>query len=503
VAQRRRPALYIALGGALLVAMAGHTVNENWASPDFWMYLGAVRELAEHPLAPSHPLMVGTDPDPFLSPYTWVLGVASRVTGADGVTVLAVGGLVNLVLLLAALHRLVTTLSSRWLAPPLALIFTLLAWGTPPWRWSGFFNANSIGTVLPLASTFASALAFLALSATLRWLRSGTRVDLVIVGATVPLIITCHPFTALWTAAVGLGFVVAATDPTNRARVVALAVVAAGAAGLTLAWPFYPVLELPGAASGLEPSNAAVFSRVVPRTFLALPGVLAIWLRLRERRRDPIVLGFAAAVALFAVGWALDRPTLGRVLPAVMLMLHIALADLVARVLADTGGGRRRSAAIAVVSVIVAVGVAGTAAGTVRAVPRALLPAGLAHRPELESLVDRYRPLGDRIRRDEVIVASGRLALASAAISGKVIAPFVGAPFVDDLAERERATNIILDPAATGAERQRVIRRHGVDWLVLSASDTDRLRRAGAFADGSLVTEAESPTYVLVRVADR
>jgi hypothetical protein len=503
VAQRRRVAVYIVLGGALFMAMAGHTANENWASPDFWIYLSAVREFAEHPLTPNNPVVVGTDPDPYLSPYTWVVGVVSRVTGADAVRVLAFAGLTNLVLLLVGLYRLVTTLSSRWVAPALALVFTLFAWGFPPWRWAGFFNANSIGTVLPLASTFAAALALLVLSATLRWLRSGTRGELVLVGGAIPLIITCHPFTATWTATVGLGFVVAAADRTNRRRVVAVAAAAAAAGLLALAWPFYPVAELPRASSSFDPSNAAIFSRVLPRTFLALPGLLAIWLRFRERRRDPIVLGFAAATAVFAVGWILDRPTLGRVLPAVLLMLHLALADLLAAVLDDPSTVLRRRAAIAAVAVTVVVGAAASAAGMVRAVPRALLPGGLAGRSELQSLVDRYDLLGDRIPRNDVVAVSPPLAAASAGINGNVIAPSVPAPFVDDVAERQRANRAILEPDTSPAERQDAIRRYGVGWLVLTPHDAGSLRDAGAFTDGSLLPDAETSAFVVVRVADR
>jgi hypothetical protein len=502
VAQRRRVALYIALGAALFTAMAGHTANENWASPDFWLYLSAVREFADHPLTPGNPVVVGTDPDPYLSPYTWVVGAVSRVTGADGITVLAIAGLANLVLLLGGLYRLVTTLSSRWVAPTLALVFTLFAWGFPPWRWAGFFNANSIGTVLPLGSTFAAALALLALSATLRWLRSGARGDLVLVGGAIPLIITCHPFTATWTATVGLGFVVAAADRTNRRRVVAVAAVAAAAGLLALAWPFYPVVELPGASSDFDASNAAIFSRVLPRTFLALPGLLAIWLRLRERRRDPIVLGFAAAAAVFTVGWVLDRPTLGRALPAVLLMLHVALADLVSGVLEDPSTVRRRRAAIAAVAVTVVMGAAASGAGMVRAVPQALLPGGLAERSELQSLVDRYRPLGDRIPRNNVVAASPPLATATAGITGNVVAPFVPGPFVDDVAERQRANRAILEPDTSPAERQDAIRRYGVGWLVLTPRDAGALRDAGAFTDGSLVPDTETSTFVVVRVAD-
>jgi hypothetical protein len=500
--QRRGLVVYVALGALLFVAMIGHTINESWASPDFWVYLAAVREFAAHPLDPSNPLMVGTDPDPYLSPYTWVLGGVTRVTGADGVTVLALAGMVNLSLLLAGLYRLVTTLSSRWLAPALVLVLTLFAWGTPPWRWAGFFNANSIGTVLPLGSTFASALALFALSAAVRWMRSGARAEIVLVAAATPLIITCHPFTATWTAAVALGFVVGTADRTNRRRVGILVAVAAAAAGLAAAWPFYPVLELPGASGDLEAINAAIFHRVVPRTFLALPGLLAVGLRLRKRWRDPIVLGLAATATLFVVGWVLDRPTLGRSLPAVLLMLHLALADLVAGLLEDRGDARQRSTIIAAMSLAIAVGAAGTAAGMVRAVPRALLPASLADRPELASLVDDpYRTIDARISREDVVVAStSRLAAASAGVGGKVVGPFVPAPFVDDVRERQRATDTILDPDAPAAQRQRALRRYGVDWLVLTPRDAQRLRRAGAFSDGSLDPTVETPTFVMVHV---
>jgi hypothetical protein len=498
----RPPVVYIGLAAVLVVAMVGHTVNESWASPDFWVHLGAVRELADHPLEPGNPLVVGTNADPYLSPYTWVLGVISRATGVNGVSVLAVAGLANLVLLLAGLYRLVTTLSTRRLAPSFALIFTLFAWGVSPWRWSGFFNANSIGTALPLGSTFAAALAFFGLSGTLRWLRSGARAELALVGVTTPVIVTCHPFTATWTAALGLGFVAATAHRRNCWRVLALAVVAIGAAGLAVAWPFYAVADLPGTASVFEASNAAIFRSVVPRTFLALPGLVAIWLRQRAGNRDPINLGFFATTAIFTVGWVLDRPTLGRTLPAVMLMLHVALADLVAGVVEEPGAGRRRSVTIAAASVTVAVGVVGAAAGMVRAVPRALLPDRLSDRAELQSLVGEYRRIGERIPRDDVIVASAPLALGSAAVSGKAVAPSAPAPFVDDVTERRRAAATILDPEATGAERSLELDRYGVDWLVLTPDDADRLRGAGAFADGSLAADQENPTFVIVRVVD-
>jgi hypothetical protein len=322
---------------------------------------------------------------------------------------------------------------------------------------------------------------------------------LAIVVTTIPLIATSHPFTAIWTAAVGLGLVVGSADGTNRRRVLAL-VAAAGAGALALAWPFYPLAELPGTSRTFDASNAPMFAKVIERSFLALPGVFALWLRVRTNRRDPLVLAFAASAAIYGLGWAVDRPTLGRVLPGIVLILHVALADLVARVLEEPSQRRRRSTAIAAVSVGVAVGAVGVASGLVRTVPRGLLPSVVTDRVTIESLVEDYRPITGAISSDDVLVASRPLALGSAAMGGKTIAPTAPAPFVDDLVERRLATATILDPGTSAAERNRVLQRYDVDWLVLTPDDADRLRRAGAFSDGSLVPEGETETFVIVRI---
>ena len=143
--------------------MTGWTLNQAWPSPDFWVHLGAVREFASAPLSPANPMVTGHAADPYMSPYTFLLGVLVGALGVDAVTVLAVAGVISLVLLLYALHRFVRSVSLEPSAPAFALAFTLTAWGWNPWRWSGFFDLNSLGAVLPLASTSASALGLIAI----------------------------------------------------------------------------------------------------------------------------------------------------------------------------------------------------------------------------------------------------------------------------------------------------------------------------------------------------
>ena len=62
---------------------------------------------------------------------------------------------------------------------------------------------------------------------------------------------------------------------------------------------------------------------------LSLP---ALWARWRRDRLDPLVLLFAGAAVLVALGWVTGRYALGRLWPAVALAGQLALAVEVSRV---------------------------------------------------------------------------------------------------------------------------------------------------------------------------
>lgn len=122
----------VALGLAV-----GHTWNRDWALFDIFMYLGAVKEFATSGLDASHPFAVNADNSPYLSPYTLVLGFASRLTGLSPVVVLQLAAIVNGAGLVAALVRFARTFTtSRWVGTILT-ITTLFCWGWSPWRWAG------------------------------------------------------------------------------------------------------------------------------------------------------------------------------------------------------------------------------------------------------------------------------------------------------------------------------------------------------------------------------
>ena len=119
--------VYIGICIVLGLLMVGHTTNQLWSDLDFWVWLGPVREFAARPLNPTHPLVAVDAPDSYMGPYTFVLGGLTRLTGADPVNVMAIAGLANLGLLVAGLWHLTRRVSTATWAPPLALLFTLVA----------------------------------------------------------------------------------------------------------------------------------------------------------------------------------------------------------------------------------------------------------------------------------------------------------------------------------------------------------------------------------------
>jgi hypothetical protein len=106
-------------------------------------------------------------------------------------------------------------------------------------------------------------------------------------------------------------------------------------------------------------------------------------------------------------------------------------------------------------------------------VPRAILPEPFSDDERLASLVAPFDPLSPLIGRDDVILASPRLALGAAASSGKVIQPpaTAPAPFVEDIATRRAVVATLLSPQTSQRAFREVTARYHVCWFVLSPKD--------------------------------
>jgi hypothetical protein len=140
---------YLVLATVVTVLCTIQTANGQW-STDMWEHVAVVRGLIDDPFSATHPLKL------LDTPYTVTLGVLGRLSGVSAITMLSVAAVANVVLLLVGLRLFVIEATENRRAPFWALVFLLLLWGLSPYRFSGFFDLNSIGFVLPYPSTFAT-----------------------------------------------------------------------------------------------------------------------------------------------------------------------------------------------------------------------------------------------------------------------------------------------------------------------------------------------------------
>jgi alpha-1,6-mannosyltransferase len=478
---------YGLLSLVVLLLVGSQTLNGQWSS-DMWEHAAVVRELIAHPFDPTHPQLLSAATHPGFSPYTVALGLAGKGLGAGAVAVLSGAAVLNVALLLGALQRLVVEVTHNGRAPFWALVFLLALWGLEPYRYSGFFGLNSIGFVAPYPSTFATAVGFATLVAAVRSSRGGRPALLVAVTIGTATVVLVHPLSASWLVPALVGVAIS-----WRAGVRSLAAFGGALAlalGLCLLWPYYSLVQLVTESSGLESLNQSMYTNAVLRIFPMLLGLVVVFRRTREDRRDLLGLWLGGALGLYALGAVLDKSTYGRALAFVVVVLVVALADGVGRIEASwSERSARRGERIGVVLLggLLVAGLVTSRAGIIRMVPEPFLPESIRGSEELIRPDERYGFLVGRVGPTDVVVGS-RLADTRVipALAGRTLTLSVARPFVADADERRQAQREFLDPATSRERRGELQRRYRVRFVLLQAhDDRDRrlvvkLQRAGA-----------------------
>jgi hypothetical protein len=456
------PGRYLLLSAALFVLLLNHVWSDSWRG-DFWIYVATINELADRPLHPRNPLLGNDYPFAFLSPYLWVLGMVARVTRLPAFHVFVLQGLVNLVLLLTALYAFVTAWLRRASAAFYALLFILFLWGHDPWTFSSFFHLRSLVFVVPYPSTFAAILALGGL-ALLRW--RGLPADWRFAAVALPLasvLWIIHPVNGLFFWA-GVG-AVSLESPRPWRQWIVLASVFAGSIGLALAWPLFPVGDLWFHQTELvHAGNDAMYNEPIPRIAPALVGLPWLLVRLRRNHRDPLaLLGLVLAVAVVYGGLS-GQWSFGRFISHLVLVLHVAVADATAALedllsrMPRTFGLRHLLAPLAALMLIGG------------AWPQAVVP----------TLQECWRGdprwlafLETRVGRDDVVLTDLDTCWYIPSFRGRVVAYPMQLPFVPDQAERVRAVERFFEIDVPREERQAIIDRYHVKYVLLAKARYD------------------------------
>jgi hypothetical protein len=349
---------------------------------------------------------------------------------------------------------------------PWALLATLVCWGPSQWRWSGLLNLNSLGFGLHYPSYFATGCALLAGWLLLRWADERRPWQLVALAGLAALVVLTHPLTGGWMAAMLFALAVS-----RRVALQPALLVAGGAAVLlALAWPPYSLLDLLRAGDVYESGHETFYESLPVRLVATLPGLVVVVRRWHRDHLDALALLFLAGLVIYVAGFVLDEPNLGRVVPLLVLPLHIGIAELLVGAWGRTG--ERNWPALAVVGAAFVVGAVGVLPALPRMVPRPLLPAALED--DVEPVTERYRGLDDVLEEGTVVVAEDPNLRRVASLEGAEPPMAVAGTGSEGIEELQDFEGALFTDAGAPAQRSERARSRGVEVVLCADEDCAR-----------------------------
>lgn len=452
---------YYILAVCTLLLMGSCTLNGLWVG-DFWEHAAVVRELAENPVSPGHPILALNLPHAFFSPYLLTVALFARLFHSSPITALAIAGMFNLILLLAALRIFIKQLFRIPHIDFYTLIFMFLLWGSIPWSFSGFFHLRVLNYVLPYPSTFCMALSLLAFSALLIAIREQKLVWYLVVLFAIPVILLSHPYTFIFLG-IGLGAIYIGAPGKSRRDLAAMVLVCLIGGGVTLLWPYYPFLKfvLHGASAfqaGIGNMYLHLFQRAWPALVLGVPFIIWRWIK---HKLDPLFLLSAGLLVIYIYGYVSGHSAYGRTLSFIIFILHIVIAERTARLeeiihfkkLARTGSRYLFISLVIIALVILSF--------------RDTLKVGLRNAiPGQPDIWSRYTFFTHYVQPDDVILSDIYTSWFVPVMGGKVVASNNALAFVNDQLERRDAVNFFFSDTAKVAERLSIIHKYNVTMLI-------------------------------------
>lgn len=484
---------YLALS-LLVVAVAGLvTYRESWGQgADIWEHAAVIRELAAHPLAPQHPLLLLNAPHAFFSPYALLLGVLVRLTGWSPILMLQMAGMVEIVLFLVAFRWFVKLLLEHEFAAFLALLFTLFFWGVEPWYWSGFWHLRALASATGYPSVAAAVLTLVIWGLGITAMQRGSWLYLVPASLAAGIVLLSHPNTAI-AMLVGTLALAFAYKPVKHLYWRGITVIIIPCALLiAAAWHYYSffgLLRQDTTQFAIE--THTMYVDVVLRIFPALLGLPILVLRARKDWRDPIVWLFLAFSAVYFYGLVSENWGYGRIIAYMVLALHLALAGWLADLLGRWQAQPRKQYLLlggAALAVLAAVSL--SFAGYRR------FRNDLRQAPQLSQS---YQELAEWVGQYQVVMADPDGGWMVPAFSGKVIASLHPVFFVPDYPQRRQDVRRFFEAGTTLAERQALLKKYGASFLLLTPQDTDKVPLAEFTPLGQVVSQDANLT--LIRVA--
>jgi alpha-1,6-mannosyltransferase len=469
-----------AIFSALVMIVAVLIARQRPWVADFWLHAATVERLRENLWHPGNPVVSADTGSPYYSPYTWLLAVLAKLTGASAVGILTAWGPVNVAILLAGVWAFARRFGrSSWL--PIALFVTmLLLWGGVPLGWSGFVSLSGLPLILSYPSTFAFGLTLIFWAALLALLERGATQRLWLwglgLGSLAAVIVVSHQFTGV-IAALGALAILAAKLPAPRSTLIALGLAVLTCGVLVSVWPYYSIFDLLGTTSILDGEHVMLYDSwrgLYGYAFVTLPFLALRWIR---NRRDPLVLMFVAGAVPVAYGGFTGHWSWGRVIPLMLFAGQAATAFWVVQWLQTRPSLRgaqamARVALVALVSLACLAGLRAQMGNLLHVAPLSAWPARVLNAarpvpagPDYAWITSWARP-GDVVLTDDLV--AGRTIPAHGLY---LVAPTWPDPLLADDAQRHADQASMLNPATSPAVRRQLLAKYHVRWILMTPSD--------------------------------
>jgi hypothetical protein len=478
----------------VFVVLCLHTRNGLWYG-DFWEHSAVVRELASEIVRPSHPQLLLDAPHAFYSPYTVLAALLARAFRADAIGMLASMGLVNLGLWFVGLRLFVFSMVSkhRRATAFYTLILTLFWWGPFAWTgFGGFFHFGVLAYIIPYPSTFAVALAFIAIRWNQRRVETGRHGYVIAIFFVAVITLITHPLSFIFFT---IGLV--SQSCADRGSVLRQLILTGSllsavflAAGL---WPYFPVWNFFLFESGkYHFSNRLMYHQVLSKVWPALLGVPLLIASLKSDWRRPLVLMLATLSAIYGFGGISGQYAYGRLVSFIVLLLHIVIAERIAMLettLPESLSARWFARWIVPIGVM-AMGMLLFFKPLEFTINRAL-----RHHP---STYEHYQFLSKFTGQYEVVVADIITSWMVPTFGGKVVATEHPLAFVPDYDVRRSDVERFFKRDAILAERQLIVQKYKAAYLLLNKSRGQHLLQP-SMPSGRITFENKSFLLISLR----
>lgn len=486
VGSPKAPAWFWLLAIALVFYVALCTSQrDNKAGADAWEHLRALRALTEQLWHPGNPTFASSEPSVRYSPYLVALAVVSTKTGIQRYDVLSAAAVLNVILLIVSLYCLLAAFEQQ--ASAGAVLFVMISlWGAAP----GYANSYAFSD-LPWNEVNASAFSFpMVLFAWSLLQRTVTHGWTYLRSILIVLLVSFSTLDHGMTGAFGVAglLVIAVCAPASRRRqAMVIAVSLTIAAGLVcMAWPWYSFVSAVTSRRDVAYWFNPYISELMFTTW-CMPAMVGAMYALPLRSRPLVRLCLVSAgVSLISgiLAFIVHSPVLARFPLLGMIYLHTAIG-----IFAQQSGifkisswsARFRDmtsapaqAAYSLLQVTVAIGILYFLlpqvldAAKEPFLGRAYLTKVLHLRYLQENVRARYVDLLAPVGLRDVVLSDPDTSWIVPSFRGRVVSAMHYELFVPNQPQREQAVRLFFSPAATEQQREDVIHRFDVQWIVLN-----------------------------------